>query len=143
MLRASSNTAFAKPIPSADSLGIGVSALCAIHCAAPAVVVALAPAVSTAVVISERLGWTLIAAAALVAAVALWRGFRGHRAVGPALLSGSGFAVLICGELLADQASIEVGFGLTGSALMVAGHLFNVWSLPAASARFGADSTHI
>lgn len=132
-------TTFARPMPSADSIGIGVSALCAVHCAAPAIVVTLAPAVSAAAVLGERVGWTLIVAAALFAAVALGRGFRCHRAIGPALLSGSGFAVLILGELLEDRGFVGTALGLAGSVLMVAGHLFNVWRLAAAGAHHATE----
>lgn len=129
MSRSLRSLAFARPLPPADSLGIGVSVLCALHCAAPSAFVALAPALSTTVVVSEPAGWALIASAALFASVALRQGYRRHGALHPALLGAVGFGALIVGELIEDGGSIGVASGLIGSLVMATGHLVNVWRL--------------
>ena len=111
-----------------DRGAIGLSMLCLIHCLALPVVVMALPAVGE---VLPRQWWVhpvIFALAAPIAAVALVRGWHGHRDRRPVVFGAIGLTFLGVG-LLADEASArEIALTVIGGATIAAAHLLN-WRL--------------
>lgn len=124
-----------KPYRWLDRLGIGVSALCALHCVLLTVAVAVAPAVWLRqqlfgvgvrwLVLAE---WLLAAAAIGLALASAWRGWRRHRRAAPLALLACGTGALLVGVYTRVHALPRIGTAVVvcGGLLLIAGHL---WSL--------------
>ncbi len=101
-----------------DRTGAIASFACAIHCALMPLLVTALPLLGLSFLASEPVEWALLACSALLGTLALWVGYRQHRAgwmfgvLGVAL-------VLLVGGRVAEEGGIEVW----GQALMVLGGL--------------------
>lgn len=109
-----------------DRLGIGVSALCLVHCLAlPFILTGL-----SVWVVAEAMHVGLALVAVPVAALAGWRGYRTHRHVAVPLLLGAGAAALV-GAIAFDAAlgaAGHIALTVLGGMLLIGAHTVN-WRL--------------
>jgi hypothetical protein len=111
--------------PAADSLGVALSSLCAVHCLAGALLIG-SPAVAT-LLGNERLELLLLIGALLVALVAVGPAYRQHRSPVPAAFVLAALVPLGLGRLEALEPSwLEAGLSVSGALLLVTGHVLNV-----------------
>jgi hypothetical protein len=110
---------------SLDTIGIGASLLCAIHCAFLPLLFMILPLTGVKLFHNEMLDFTLIGISFIVGSFALLRGYRKHHhKINGLLLFSFGFPILVIGHFfLKKEASIIV---ITISAiLIIAAHLIN------------------
>jgi MerC mercury resistance protein len=113
------------PRPVADSLAVGLSALCLLHCLAlPALVVAL-PALGM-VSHASWLHFALFLVALPVSAWALYRGAQVHGSKGPALLGSIGLGLLAAGVLAHGSGDMETTITITGTVVLALSHGWNM-----------------
>jgi hypothetical protein len=116
---------FNSSVPTADRIGVGLSALCLIHCLA---LPALLAALSVWAVAAEAVHAALALGVVPVATWAGVRGYRHHRRVLVPVLFAVGAALLL-GALAFEGMLREGGHtGLTviGGSLLIVGHVLNV-----------------
>lgn len=105
-----------------DTLGIGLSGLCLLHCVATPVFLILAPALAALVPESEWVHITLLAIALPLSLVAFSRGLNHHKSRHPDILGAIGLAALGLGLALpAHETSLTIG----GVLFLATGHLLN------------------
>src|ERR1700704_2382969 len=84
-----------------DRAGIVVSTACAIHCVCLPFIAGILPFLGLRHFLDERVEWTFIATTAIIGLVSHPRAYRRqHRHLGPGLLFGSGFLVIVVARLL-------------------------------------------
>jgi hypothetical protein len=112
----------------ADRFGILASALCAVHCAAGAI---LAGATGIGSLLAdERLEATFVCVALLIAFGALSLGFKKHRRAGAVTLGVVALSVLGVTRFVRFSAGTsERALSIFGAALLVAAHALNLRSL--------------
>jgi uncharacterized membrane protein YfcA len=112
----------------ADRLGIGVSALCIVHCLLTPILLSLSTVLAHAIPSEERTHHFLSFIVAAFGLIALLNGYRRHRRIEVVILMGVGlfciFAGAYCGEYLSSH-SVEVLVTLFGSGFMIAAHRRN------------------
>ncbi|HYW30105.1 MAG TPA: MerC family mercury resistance protein [Gemmatimonas sp.] len=109
-----------------DTAGAVASVACALHCVAPAVLVAVAPAATAGFDEQPLLEWGLLALTLILATASLWRARRrGVNVRGAALLFGGGFSGALAGRMGEGQLHDFMALGtiLTGGVLVAAGHI--------------------
>lgn len=119
---------YASVQPLADKAAIGLSMLCAIHCLAVPVLVALLPAAASLGLDDERFHLWLVIVVLPVSAVALTLGCRKHRSKTVLFIGLAGLAVLCLASALGHDALGEAGekmLTLTGAALIAVSHVKN------------------
>jgi hypothetical protein len=124
----------AAPVPSApssphlDRWGVAASSLCAVHCAAPALVAAFAPTLGLGFLESGPLEWALLALALGLGVLSLVPSYRRrHRDARPLMLFGLGLSVVLAARLLSPEGSrMEVAGAVLGAVLLVASHALNL-----------------
>ena len=89
---------------SLDAVGTAMSLLCAVHCAALPLLLALLPLSAFGALADERLEWVLVIAAATIGIASLTLGFREHRSRRALAILAVGIALLLGGRML-EQAS--------------------------------------
>jgi len=111
-----------------DSLAVGASAVCLIHCLALPLVIAALPALANVLEVPASFHLAMLALAVPVSGFALISGFRRHGAVLPAMLGGVGLALLAIGASLLSRPAAETGVTVMGGLLLAGAHIRN-WRL--------------
>ena len=109
-----------------DRSAIGLSFLCLAHCLAFPMLIAFLPALATVLPQGEWVHPLLLAIALPLAGVALWRGWRRHRAVQPLAFGAIGLALMTIG--VDAGASAEIVLTVAGGLALAGAHLLN-WRL--------------
>jgi len=110
-----------------DRAGVCASTLCAVHCAAGAVLAsAVGVGYAGGLVSDERVEAVLAVIAVALALVALTQGFRTHGARAPVALGAVGLTLLASSRLLEFGSWIEPGLSIGGAFLLVGAHLVNL-----------------
>lgn len=105
----------------ASLVAIILSALCAVHCLAFPILLALAPAVKSVLTMNEAVEWGFIAAMAGVSLYALYHGYRRHHGRRyPFLLLAVGLGVLIGMHVLHVHEEVVVLSGHVAGGLLIA-----------------------
>lgn len=106
-----------------DRFGVGLSALCTVHCLGLPAVAVLAPALALPDSHAFHVG--LLALVAPIALVALATGFRRHRTRTPITLGALGLAFLIVALAPGLPGLGEKSLTIVGGLLLVAAHAIN------------------
>ena len=114
----------AAPLGLLDRGAILLSALCLLHCLAVPLVIVAVPAVAMALPGQNWVHLVILATAAPLAAVALWRGWRRHRDRRPALLGAVGLALLVTGVAVGES-DLETVLTVVGGLVLAAAHWSN------------------
>ncbi|MCW3487673.1 MerC domain-containing protein [Chitinophaga nivalis] len=110
-----------------DTLGIGASLLCAVHCALLPLVLTMLPLLGAALPENEWLEYALLSGSFVIGCLALGRGyFRHHRRIRPLLLFSAGFVLLVCGHFIAPADGWEPLPIAIGALMIIAAHLLNL-----------------
>jgi hypothetical protein len=117
-----------QPVPRGlDGWAAMLSSLCLVHCVALPLMAVLLPSIAVLDGDTSHIThWLLLAVAAPVSVLALWRAARQHRSAGPALIAAAGFALMAGAALL--HGLIEQALTVSGGLLVAAAHLRN-WGL--------------
>ncbi|WP_377004277.1 MerC domain-containing protein [Coralloluteibacterium thermophilus] len=111
-----------------DRLGFAGSLLCALHCAAMPIVLALLPALGMGLVGGVDLDQGFVLFAAFLGITMLSLGYRRHRALRPWLYLWPGIALLVAGAFshLHDHGLAHALVMTSGGLLLAAAHLSNL-----------------
>jgi len=108
-----------------DKCGIWISSLCAVHCLALPVMIALLPAVSSAFFAQHWFEHSILFISMVIGAVALSIGiFRHHGQPAPLFLLVSGGVIYWLKDSLGHD--IEPFMVLVGASLIIVGHVWNM-----------------
>lgn len=118
-----------------DSIAIGASALCLVHCLLLPMAMLLVPTLAALLTIPESFHAAVFAIAVPTSLAALWLGYRRHRFRRPALLAAIGLALLGAGLLAALSERAETALTVLGSILLALGHVQNWGALRACAVR--------
>lgn len=116
-----------------DLAGVGVSAVCVIHCVAPPLLMLMVPAAGVAWLEDPALGWAFVGVAAVIAMAALGAGVVRHRRFEALVLGVVGVVIMALGHGLAVNGEWEMVSGAVGGAALIAAHLRNRALVRAAS----------
>lgn len=111
-----------------DRGAIALSALCLFHCLALPLVIAAAPAFAAALPDQPWVHPAILATAAPLAAIALWRGWRRHGWLRPGLLGLTGIVLLAAGvaaDGTAADGTAETVLTVLGGLTLASAHLLN------------------
>lgn len=109
-----------------DTLGIGASLICAVHCALLPLLITALPLLGLEMLENEKLEYGLLAFSFFAGCTALFRGYRHHHHhIRPLLLFSAGFILLLLGHFLAMH-FWEPLIITAGALLIVAAHLWNL-----------------
>ncbi len=108
-----------------DSIAIGASFACLIHCLAMPFFFAAIPALSEVFGTPELVHIIMLMIALPVSAMALVSGYRGHGAVFPAILGVTGLCLMIMAVAWPQREFSETGLTVLGSILLALGHFGN------------------
>lgn len=118
-----------------DSVGMGLSALCLVHCLILPVAAALLPLAAGALALPEWFHLMLVSLALPVAASALLQGWHQHRQLGALMTGAAGLTLLLLGLafhegviVLADPALGDRISSSAGATLLAWAHWYN-WRL--------------
>lgn len=112
---------------SLDSIGIGASLLCAVHCAILPLVLTVLPLLGSHVLENEKLEYGLLSFSFAVGCFSLGRGyFRHHRRVMPLLIFATGFALLLGGHFGVAGGYWEPAIIFAGAAGVTGAHILNI-----------------
>ena len=106
-----------------DRLAIGLSGLCLVHCLLSVAIVAVF-ASAASIVTNPLIHEGGLFVALVLGTVALGQGYAKHRAARPALVGGSGLALMAMGLVVGHGAG-EVVFTIAGVVLLATGHILN------------------
>ena len=108
-----------------DSIAIGASFACLIHCLALPLLLAALPAASQLLDIPESFHLMMLAIAIPTSTFALVSGYRTHGAVVPAILGFIGLSFMLIGAVWLDSKSIETALTVLGSLTLAMAHIGN------------------
>jgi len=113
-----------------DRVGIGLSALCVLHCILTPVVLILIPALGVGgeLAATEVFHWVMAGLLLPVALIAFWRGYRHHRALTALVLGFSGVMIIYVGLFLPEASgglNVHLAVNIFGSSLLLTGHVLN------------------
>lgn len=111
-----------------DTLGIGASTACAIHCLLAPFLLAFSPAMSHFLPGSEVIHRSFAYLLTAVGLVAFWSGYRVHRKPSVLLILIAGLAGVTVGayaDALLPTHDWEVGITLAGSTCLIVAHVLN------------------
>lgn len=109
-----------------DTLGIGASMICAVHCAVLPLLFAAMPLLGMEVTENATLEYGLLSLSFLIGCLALGRGYlRHHRRLTPISLFVVGFGLLLTGHFWPAAADWEYVMICLGAAAVTAAHLIN------------------
>ncbi|PSL49541.1 MerC mercury resistance protein [Chitinophaga niastensis] len=110
-----------------DTLGIGASLICAVHCALLPLLLTVLPLLGSHMLENEKLEYGLLSLSFLIGCVALGRGyFRRHRRMVPLLLFAVGFALLMTGHFLYAAGWWPPVIIAIGAAIITGAHMLNL-----------------
>lgn len=109
----------------ADRAALGASALCLVHCLGTPLLIAVSPALASALGF-ELLHPLLFVLAVPVSAIAMLAGFRRHGLIVPLLLAVGGLSLIGVGAFAGLRLALETGISTAGSALLALAHLRNL-----------------
>lgn len=123
-MAAMSRTALLHRLPALDRFAMGLSGLCAVHCLASAVLVALASTAGGMLLnpLYHEVGLTI---AILLGAVALGRGIFDHGYMAPAVTGSFGLGIMAGAMQLPHGNGGETFWTLIGVAILALGHDLN------------------
>jgi predicted membrane channel-forming protein YqfA (hemolysin III family) len=109
--------------PFLDLIGAGSALLCAVHCAATGLFVAVLPIVGVSALLNERTELMVLSAAVTLGVVSLGLGWRVHRQSRALLYLALGTFVLFAVRSLFEEGSVaEFATVLLGASLLVTAH---------------------
>ena len=111
-----------------DNMSIGLSMLCAIHCLALPVILALLPSLGALQLQNEAFHTWMLVAVIPISLYALTMGCKKHRSYGLLLLGSSGLLLLILAVLLGHDIAGQLGekmLTVLGSMIIVLAHWKN------------------
>jgi hypothetical protein len=108
-----------------DSLAIGASALCLVHCLVLPLLILLVPTLALFLTIPDSFHLVVFLVAMPTSAVAMWMGYRRHRRQAPVLLAMTGLCFLAAGLFMAPSERAETLLTVVGSVFFAAGHVQN------------------
>ena len=111
-----------------DSIAIGASFACMIHCLAMPLLLAALPAVAQILNIPESFHIVMLCIAVPTSALALARGYRTHGAAVPAILGLIGIMLLSTGAYWPNNPAFETGLTVLGSLTLALAHIGN-WQI--------------
>jgi hypothetical protein len=110
-----------------DVAGAGTAMLCAVHCAASGVFVAVLPIIGVGALLDERVELVFLAIAVTLGLLSLGAGWRAHRRAGPMARLGIALIVLLAVRPLLDEGTVaELACVLLGAGLLVSAHVQNL-----------------
>lgn len=118
-----------------DSLAMGASALCLIHCLVLPVLIILLPSLAVFLTVPEEFHLWALAVAVPTSVLALVVGFRQHRSLKPSTIVVPGLALLSLGALAAPSEAMETVLTVAGALLLATGHAINWRALRHSSSR--------
>jgi multisubunit Na+/H+ antiporter MnhG subunit len=121
-----------------DALGLAISVVCMVHCLALPLIALLLPTLALRFdhTTDHQLHWLLLALAAPVSSLALWRGARRHQRWTWLKVGTAGLALMLLGVLHTFGEKSEVAVTMLGVSLLALAHFRNVvllWQTHAAS----------
>lgn len=112
---------------SLDSIGIGASLLCAVHCALLPLLLTVLPLLGSHVLENEKLEYGLLSFSFAVGCFSLGRGYiRQHRRITPLLIFATGFALLLGGHFGVAGGYWEPAIIFAGAAGVTGAHILNI-----------------
>ena len=111
-----------------DSLAMGLSTACAIHCLFAPTLIIFSYGISTFSLESELVHYAIVALAVPISSIALAIGYRNHKKASYAILGIVGLSVLILAVILGENLLSELGeqlVTLAGSILVAFSHFKN------------------
>ena len=124
IMTAVSRTALLHRLPALDRFAMGLSGVCAVHCLASAVLVALASTAGGMLLnpVFHEIGLTI---AILLGAIALGRGIFEHGYMAPAVTGSLGLGIMAGAMSLPHGNGGETFWTLIGVAILALGHDLN------------------
>lgn len=107
-----------------DQLGVVASCLCAVHCAAGAILVGVS-SVAGSLFRDERVELMFLLFSAGFAVLAIASGYRKHRDRRAFLFALAGLSMLGIGRCIDGPRLLETTFSVLGAGLLVSGHVLN------------------
>lgn len=117
-----------RPMPLFDSVALGASALCLVHCVALPLLIAALPALSTLLDVPESFHRAMLFIAVPTSLVAIHLGRRRHHRLSPALLAVVGLGLLFWGAYGVATARSELLLSVAGGLALAWAHIRN-WLL--------------
>ncbi|MGF6845667.1 hypothetical protein QFZ51_000902 [Chitinophaga sp. W3I9] len=112
---------------SLDTIGIGASLLCAVHCALLPLLLTVLPLIGSHVLENEMLEYGLLSFSFGVGCLSLGRGyFRLHRRIAPLLIFTAGFALLVGGHFGVAGGFWTPAIIFAGAAGVTTAHILNL-----------------
>lgn len=111
-----------------DSLAIGASCICMIHCLALPLILAALPTVAQIFHIPESFHLIMLAIAVPTSALALAQGYRSHLAIVPTIVGIAGISLISTGALWLNVQAFETELTVIGSIMLALAHVGN-WQL--------------
>lgn len=111
-----------------DKTAISLSLLCAIHCLALPIIVALLPSVAAMVFEDEAFHFWMVVAVIPTSAIALTMGCKQHKRYPVLFIGVVGLCILAVAAFLGEERLDELGekaLTLAGAALIALGHVWN------------------
>ena len=110
-----------------DTIGIGASLACAVHCALLPLLITVLPLLGSNMLENETLEYGLLSFSFLVGCFSLGRGyFRHHRRTTPLLVFVLGFALLLGGHFGAAGGYWEPAIIFMGATGVTGAHILNI-----------------
>lgn len=112
---------------SLDTIGIGASLACAVHCALLPLLITVLPLLGSHILENEKLEYGLLSFSFVVGCLSLGRGyFRHHRRIAPLLIFAAGFALLLGGHFGIAGGYWEPVVIFIGAAGVTGAHILNL-----------------
>lgn len=106
-----------------DTLGIGTSVLCAIHCALLPILMSTLPVFGVNIIHNVIFEWGMIVLAFAVGAYSLFHGYiKHHRSLVPVLIFSIGFVFLVLKQFFT---AYEIPLLLVAVAFIISAHFYN------------------
>ncbi len=124
-----------------DIVGATSAVLCAVHCIATGMLVAVLPLLGASALLGETVERGFLAVAVVMGTFSIGVGLRAHRQRAPAVLLLAGLASLLAVRPLFGEGTLaEALLVVTGAVLLVAAHWRNLRAGRVAAASFAASS---
>ena len=111
-----------------ESIAVGATAACLVHCLALPLLIAALPTLASVIPVPEAFHLLALGLAVPATGGALFVGYRRHRLAAPLVAGGVGLALLALGVLRWGGTPLEAPVTIAGSLAIAAAHLFN-WRL--------------